>query len=346
MMLLPLAILVLLTATFSFTAWKSHAIEARFPVVGEMTDVGGYQLHALHLPAGPRVDLPPIVFLHGASGNLRDQVTAFRHAFEHRAELLFVDRPGHGYSERGGPQNDLPAGQAEAIAQLMDKRGIPKAIIVGHSFGGAIASSFALEHPDKTCGLLLLSPATHPWKGGVDWYYKLAANPYLGWLFTRLFTLPAGLLLMDSATRAVFHPNPRPERYVEDGAPALVLRPASFRNNARDVVNLDAYLRAVAPRYSEIRAPTVVITGDSDVIVSPDIHAKQIAASIPGAELVAIKSLGHKPDYLATDVVVAAAEKLAGMPRDLQATARRAEARIAPTADEPAPDLDISLEKV
>ncbi|MGO8126822.1 alpha/beta fold hydrolase, partial [Rhizobium ruizarguesonis] len=58
-----------------------------------------------------------------------------------------------------------------AIARLMEKRGIEKEIIVGHSFGGAITAAFGLRHPDKTAGLLFLAPATHPWPGGIDWYY-------------------------------------------------------------------------------------------------------------------------------------------------------------------------------
>ncbi|MDE1157774.1 MAG: alpha/beta hydrolase [Neorhizobium sp.] len=340
-MILPIAALA--AAGFGFTAWKSRAIEAAYPNIGTLTDVGGYRLNALHLPAPPAAALPPIVFIHGASGNLQDQVRAFLKPLEGRAELLFVDRPGHGYSERGGAQNDLPAGQADAIAALMERLGIARAIILGHSFGGAIASSFALHHPEKTAGLILLSPATHPWPGGIEWYYSAAARPVVGWLFTRLLALPAGLAMMEGATRAVFHPNPRPDSYVRDGAPALVLRPQNFRNNALDVLKLNAYLAKTAPLYDRIAAPTVVITGDSDRIVSPDIHARAIAGQIAGAELVVIRGLGHKPDYLATDVVIAAMETLAGRPQDLQSAARAAEARLAPLAHEPETGMDFSI---
>lgn len=127
-----------------------------------MIDVGGFRLNSVLVPASDKADLPPLVFIHGASGNLRDQMHAFRSKLEGRATLLFLDRPGHGYSERGGPENAWPDGQANAIAHLMEKRGIDRAIIVAHSFGGAIAASFALEHPEKTAGLLFLAPATHP----------------------------------------------------------------------------------------------------------------------------------------------------------------------------------------
>lgn len=42
-----------------------------------------------------------------------------------------------------------------------------------------------------------------------------------------------------------------------------------------------------------------------------------------------MSGVGHKPDYLATDVAIAAMEKIAGRPRDLQALARQAERRLA-----------------
>ena len=95
--------LALAFAGYAFTAWKARAIERQFPNVGELIDVGGLRMNSVLVPSGDEADLPPIVFIHGASGNLRDQMHAFRSKLEGRATLLFLDRPGHGYSERGGP---------------------------------------------------------------------------------------------------------------------------------------------------------------------------------------------------------------------------------------------------
>jgi pimeloyl-ACP methyl ester carboxylesterase len=343
----PVALLslALILAGVAYSLWHARSFARRFPNVGELIDIGGYRMNSVHLPAGGQADLLPVVFIHGASGNFRDQEAAFRQALEGRAEMLFVDRPGHGYSERGGPENGFPDGQAAAIARLMKKRGIDKAIISGHSFGGAIAASFGLYHPEKTAGLLFLAPATHPWPGRIDWYYKLTARPVVGRLFSHLLALPAGLMVRKAATRSVFHPNPCPATYLRDGAPYLVLRPKVFRSNAIDVANLNGYVTRVAPRYTEITAPTVIITGDSDAIVAEEIHSRGLARDITGSELVSIRNLGHKPDYLASDVVIAAIEKLSGLPRDLKAAAHIAEARIAPAAEDSAPELDLSIEK-
>ncbi|AWM26426.1 esterase [Sinorhizobium fredii USDA 205] len=338
-MLLTLLILAtLILAAFAHSQWQAHRIATRFPNSGEMVDVGGFQMNCVHIRPDGTADLPPIVFIHGAGGNLLDQLHAFQPALDGRAEMLFVDRPGHGYSERGGPANARPDGQADAIARLMDKRGISRAIIVGHSFGAAIVASLALRHPERTEGVVLLAPATHPWPGGVDWHITLATLPLVGWLFANTAVIPLGLRRIDRVTQTIFWPNPRPKDYVANTAPHLVLRPATFLNNAVDVANLHAYVTQVAPRYAEISAPTVIITGDQDEIVLADIHSRGLASSIVGSELLWIGNLGHKPDYVVTDLVVAAIEKISGKPRDLQKIARRAEARLTikgPTTDLP-----------
>lgn len=332
-------VLIPVIAAIGYSSYKARSFERTFPNLGELTDIGGYRLNAVHVPRPANADLPPLVFIHGASGNLLDQLGAFRDALEGRAEMLFVDRPGHGYSERGGPENGYPSGQADAIAGLMEKRGIERAIIVGHSFGGAIVAAFGVRHPGKTAGLLFLAPATHPWPGGIDWYYHVAAVPILGWLFSHAVVVPLGLGRLESGTLEVFHPNPRPSDYIARTGPSLVLRPKTFRNNAADVTRLFAYLKAHSPNYAQITAPTVIITGDRDDIVWEHVHSRGLAHDIPGSELVTVKGVGHKPDYLATDLAIAAMEKIAGVPRDLQAIAREVEERI---ERENAPALSLS----
>ncbi len=322
-------IALVILAGIGFSTWKTRQIETAFPNQGERIDIGGYSLNSVLVPRPETADLPSLVFVHGASGNLLDQMQAFRGKLQGQAEMLFVDRPGHGYSDRGGTANSTPAGQADAIATLMDKRGIKRAIIIGHSFGGAIVASLALRHPDKVAGILFLSPATHPWPGGVEWYYTAASTPVLGWLFNHVIAMPAGLLRLSGGIDSVFAPNRAPDDYLEKTAPVLVLRPDTFASNAQDIANLEAYVERVAPQYKGITAPTIIITGDSDDIVLANIHSRGLARDIRGSELLWIKNLGHKPDYIATDLAIAALEKLSGKPVDLQSLATQTEARIA-----------------
>jgi pimeloyl-ACP methyl ester carboxylesterase len=134
---------------------------------------------------------------------------------------------------------------------------------------------------------------------------------------------------MSSSTECVFAPNKVPDDYLSAASISLVLRPAPFRANATDVEGLYRYVLKAQPRYHEINAPTVVISGDHDTVVYEEIHSVGLAQDIPGTELIWVKNLGHKPDWIAPDLAVAGIEKVSGKALDLQAMARAVEARIA-----------------
>lgn len=322
-------VVAILAVLFGVTRIGVYVLERRNPPVGTFVEVAGARLHVVHVPTPAGADLPPIVFIHGASANLKDQMLPLRPLLEGRAEMLFFDRPGHGWSQRGAG-NDTPAGQADTISALMEREGIARAIIVGHSFGGGIAAAFALAHPDKIAGLVFLSAATHPWPDNTtSWYYKLAIRPVVGRLFSNLLTLPGGLASMAGATTCVFAPNRVPEDYNRRAAIEMVLRPGNFRSNAIDVEGLHDHVTKAAPLYPTIQAPTVVVSGDSDTVVYEEIHSAGLARDIPGAEIVWIHNLGHKPDWTVPEVAVTAIEKVAGKPVDLNAVAASAARRIA-----------------
>jgi pimeloyl-ACP methyl ester carboxylesterase len=83
-------------------------------------------------------------------------------ATSHR--VILIDRPGHGWSSR--PEGDAyasPARQATLVAEALKHLGVRHAILVGHSWGGAFVTAYALAYPDRTAGLVLLSAVTHPW---------------------------------------------------------------------------------------------------------------------------------------------------------------------------------------
>lgn len=292
---------------FVWTRWSALQIEQKYPPIGQFAGSPGERLHYVDV-AAPNSERPPVVFIHGASGNLRDQIGAFKAPLEGEARLIFVDRPGHGYSDRAGA--DDPAKQAERYKLLLDELAIEQAVLVGHSLGAASVAAFAVLYPERVKGLVFLAPATHPWPGGVTWYQDVASLPVIGHLFTEVLSLPVGLASLESGSKSVFKPNPVPDGYVESAAIALFLRPWIFRNNARDVAGLKEFVLAFSPRYKEIKAPTVVITGNRDDVVLPSIHSVGLERDIEGAELIVLDDVGHKPDYVANEVALTAIRKV------------------------------------
>lgn len=286
------------------------AAERAVPPLGRFVAVDGRSLHLIERP-GRDPDAVPLVFVHGASGNARDPLLAFGDRFV-RHRRLFVDRPGHGWSDRRGRSDSAPIVQAEVIAGLLAAEGIARAVIVGHSWGCAVAAAFGVAFPDRVAGLVFLAPATHPWPGGVDPLYRLAVTPLIGRLFCETCVAPIGARMTEAAIRGVFAPDSPPERYAEATGTALVLRPAEFRANAEDVVDLHAAVSALAPRYREITAPTLIVTGDRDTVVWPSIHAEGLARDLAGARLVRLPGVGHMPQHAARDRVVAEIERFLG----------------------------------
>ena len=311
-LLVILAILILLAAgLFLWTRIQTSAMNTRYSPSGSTIEIGGRDIHFVDVKGSGAASLPPILFIHGASGNLLDQVGAYREKLAGQARLIFVDRPGHGFSERGLEKDNNLAGHAASYAGLLDELGIKEAVVVCHSMGCASAAAMAVNHPEKIKGLVFVAPATHPWPGGVTWYYNVAALPVIGNIFSELLALPFGQLALNAGVEGVFSPNEAPDNYAVTTAAELVLRPQEFRANARDVAGLKAEVTALQPRYKEIKKPTVVITGNKDDVVWPEIHSIGLERDIAGAELIILDGVGHKPDYARTDVVIDAIKKVA-----------------------------------
>ena len=294
------------------TEFGVRRIERAHPPQGRFVEVAGGRLHLLELGS---TDAPPVVLLHGASGNLQDMRLALGDRLASRYRVILVDRPGHGWSDRpDGAADGSPARQAALIHQALERIGITRAIVVGHSWSGALATAYALAYPASVAGLVLLAPVTHPWPGGVGWYNPILTTRFIGSLFARTVALPLGELLIGPALNVlnvVFAPQEPPADFRQRAAVELVLRPTELIANAEDLMALKAFVTAQAPNYGAIQTPTIVITGDVDETVSPHIHAEAIAAMLPRAKLIVLPGMGHMLHHAAAGVVADAIDEIA-----------------------------------
>jgi pimeloyl-ACP methyl ester carboxylesterase len=295
-------------------------LQRLYPAQGRMIEVAGGRLNVLDI--GPRDAAgPPVVMIHGASSNLEAMRRPLggRLASDHR--VILIDRPGHGWSSRARLEDSTPAVQGRMIDEALEKLGVGSAIVVVHSWSGALGARMALDYPERVAGLVMLAPVAYPWRGGISWYNRAVAMPVIGPLLAYTITLPLGIFLAGPGARGVFLPQIMPQNFIADTATPLLLRPREFLANARDLVTLRAAVAEQAPRYGNIKAPVVVISGDVDKTVTTNIHSRPFARAVNDARLIVLPQVGHMIQNAAPDLVVSEIDAMIGRLARRSATA-------------------------
>ena len=303
---------VVIGALVAVTVFEARRIGLRYPPTGRFVAIDGGRLHYTERhAAGARRGI--VLLLHGASGNQADLMVPLGDRLAAIGfDVIAVDRPGHGWSDRpDGSADAAPDRQAALILQGLETMGVRHAIVVGHSWAGALAANLALDHPDFTDGLVLLAPVTHRWSTGIAWYYGATSKPCVGPAFAYTLTLPVGLALMSSAVDEVFAPGHPPSDFTDRTALPLVFRPRDFIANAQDVAALLPFVSKQGERMADIRAPTAIVAGEGDRIVSLDLHSRADARLIPGATLEILPGVGHSPHWANPSAVVDAIRDVA-----------------------------------
>ncbi|MEM1148402.1 MAG: alpha/beta hydrolase [Pseudomonadota bacterium] len=307
MLILTVSILMLAGLGGCVHSWVyTSRVNTAHPASGHLIDVNGAQVHVLQKgEAGPVV-----LMLHGASANAREFEWTLAPELSQTHRVLMVDRPGHGHSERLNAAETLAVQAKQAADVLRVLAPDEPAVIVGHSFGGAVALRLALDHPELVKGLVLLAPVSHDWGGGGEaWYNKYAGHNLIGPVFTQLVPF-VGPSQVRAGISNVFSPKPAPTGYFENSAIALLFRPSNFTANAKDMNALRSQLAQQEDRYEAIAVPTVVFSGAKDTVLSPQLHVGKLKHQVDGLELVKLADGGHMPHHAFGADVTAAIKRL------------------------------------
>ncbi|MEM9011261.1 MAG: alpha/beta fold hydrolase [Pseudomonadota bacterium] len=304
------AALVLVVLLVGAAVWRVEVsvkdIEQTWPPTGAFLNVEGQRVHYVRAGEGP-----PVVLIHGASGNLRDWTFRIFDEMAAAHDVIAFDRPGHGYSDRAAEDGSNPHVQARILRQALATLGIERAILVGHSYGGSVALAWAVDAPEGVAGLLLLGAPSHPWEGGAGTFYDLAANRVTGPLLSNLIAWMAGDRAVDRTLTRIFAPDPVPEGYGAHVGTGLALRPETIRANARDITALKAHLRAAVAHYPDLTMPIELLHGTADIIVPMRVHSLPFGQKVPHANVVALEGAGHMLQHSRPDAVLAALGRLA-----------------------------------
>jgi pimeloyl-ACP methyl ester carboxylesterase len=229
-------------------------------------------------------DQPAVVLIHGAGGTHLHWPYNLRRLNNHR--VLAPDLPGHGKSEGIGEQSiDI---YAQGIADWLKEIGISKAVVIGHSMGGAIAQSLAFNHSKFVHSLVLIS--TGP---------VLPVNQDLLEKISFPATASAAL---DMITKWSYSKETNPKLIHQAREQMNAIRPTVIYG---DLVACNHFNST--GRLSKIKAPTLILCGENDKMTPVNL-SKQLEVSIPNASLSLIPNAGHmvmleQPEIVAEEVI-------------------------------------------
>ena len=206
-----------------------------------------------------------LVFLHG--WGVSSQIfTPLFYYLKNDFSVYAPDLPGFGNSPINRPM--FLADYAEIVGNFLEKNKIEKPIVIGHSFGGAVAAKFSLLYPNKISKLILVSASAIRQPRRKMILLKKVADFLKPLLPEKLRKFVLKLLKLDQTD------------YAQIESPELK---ETFKNVIAEDLKHDLSL---------IKSPTLIIWGKNDA-VTPLAEGELIAKSIPGTKLEIIKNAGH-----------------------------------------------------
>ena len=255
----------------------------------------------MDLPGGVRVHYrdegnaagPTLVLVHGFSASLHTwEPWVERLGGDYR--IISFDLPGHGLTRAPQGYKASIDGYADIVDQVATRLGAPKFVIAGNSMGGNVAWVYALKHPEKLDGLVLVDAAGWPdqYEGEDEpLVFKVLANPVGRALIGKLDSTE----MVRGGLRAAFEPTP------DMANEAMVQRYVQMARapGHRDVILalMTGYAgrpTATKEKLAAIKVPTLIMHGDTDKLI-PVGDARKFADAIPGSTLIVYPQTGHVP---------------------------------------------------
>lgn len=266
-----------------------EALEAKYAGEGShFVDLpGGYRAHYRESGAA---DLPLLVLLHGF-GDSFTTWDGWVDELKPQFHIISLDFPGHGLTR--APQGVILSG--EGLADFVDAFAatlkLPKFAVAGNSMGGAAAWQLAVRHPERVSALILVDAAgfaNDKPPADVPLAFKILRYPLGRKILAKIDNKP----LIDQGLKTDVY-----DKTVI--TPLIVDRFAEFQRapGHREIlmsINLGSSGPSTAQLLSHVKAPTLIIWGESDPLIEPAAAGK-FAAAIPGSKLIAYPKVGHLP---------------------------------------------------
>jgi pimeloyl-ACP methyl ester carboxylesterase len=267
---------------------STKSAQAAWPRAGQLVTVaGGQRLHVADTgqqTPGRHV----VVLLHGNAGSMHD-FDRLVPELARTSRVIVVDRPGHGYSERASMEQSTPSAQARAIRAALTQLGVERPILVGHSWGGALALAYALDFPADVAGLVLVGTRAYPYEGPPDPLYALLRTPVIGPALRHSIVPMFAGGPIERRVVAAYRPDPVDSTHLARSR-ALWSRPTQLGATVWDTELLQRAAHTMSRRYSTLPHPTMLVVGDGDEL-RPE--TERLSREMPGSWIRVLPNTGH-----------------------------------------------------
>lgn len=287
-------LLALAVLAVAWSAWRTirlaRTARAQVPRAGALTPVPGGAIH--HVEIGNR-DGPAVVFIPGLGAHLQQFTYAMTDLLKADFRLIVLDRPGVGYSRRDSDRLAGIEAQAGMIGDFLDRLGVVRPVVVGHSLGGAVALALALNRPGDVAALALINPLVRGDDGAPPRVLRplLIRSGLLRRLLAWTIAIPAAARVAEPTLDAIFAPEAWPRDFMTRAGGALGLRPGAFIAAAGDAVAAADGIAALAERYRDLSVHGAVLCGAADPILPP--HEQGLAMRHFGLDCRTLPDAGH-----------------------------------------------------
>ena len=188
-----------------------------------------------------------------------------------------------------------PEAQADLFAKALDRLSVPKAIVLGHSWGASVAVALATKHPSLVEALVLASGYYFPTARADVLALSGPAIPGLGDIIS--FTLAPILsrLMWPTMLSKMFGPRSVPEKFA--GFPKeMAVRPSQIRASAAETALMIPNALTSSKTYDELAMPVIIIAGEDDRLIDIDEQSERLHGEVRQSKMHRIAGIGqHGP---------------------------------------------------
>jgi pimeloyl-ACP methyl ester carboxylesterase len=268
--------------------WDDFRDRVHHPENSHFAEIDGATIHYQEFGDASH---PTLILIHGYTASTYVWQTSAPMLAENNFHVISVDLIGFGYSDKPKWFDYSIASQARMISRLMNRLGIGRATVVGSSYGGAVASTLALDYPERVEKLVLVDAVcnddvkNHP-------LLRLAAIPVVGEVLTP-FLIDSKFFLKHRMKNTLA---PENHHLITKDRIDSVHRPLNAANAHHSVLATSRSWEAcrIEADAQYIDQPTLIIWGDKDTVISIK-NGEKLYDSILNSRFVVFENCGHVP---------------------------------------------------